>query len=170
MTYGELTGPAAVKLCEVLNLNDGDAFVDIGSGFGHVVMIMGAMAPSVRCLGYEFVPAKHLGATRALCDVRGEGHALSNVAFYEGDAADLLRGAHFTHAYAFDLCFESTTHDGIARALRTMKTLTTFATFRSESAWRERGLRMRRRSQFRGYMSCGAGKQESHVIYVLERL
>lgn len=72
-TYGELMPAAVEALCRHLRLGPDDAFYDLGSGLGKVVLQLAMQAPLRRCIGIELVGARHRVARRMLEQVRAQG-------------------------------------------------------------------------------------------------
>lgn len=55
----------AVTALRYLNLKKGSRFVDLGSGYGRVGLVVGLMRPDIEVIGYEYVPHRVNIATTA---------------------------------------------------------------------------------------------------------
>lgn len=55
----------AVTALRYLNLKKGSRFIDLGSGYGRVGLVVGLMRPDVEVIGYEYVPHRVQIATTA---------------------------------------------------------------------------------------------------------
>lgn len=63
LTYGELDVELTCRALEVAGLQDGERFVDIGSGYGRVVCTTALLYPQLDAvIGIEVVPELHSGA------------------------------------------------------------------------------------------------------------
>lgn len=72
-TYGEIMPTAVTKLVDHLRLGRRDAFYDLGSGVGKVVLQVALTAPVTKCVGIELVRSRHLVARRMLDRLRPTG-------------------------------------------------------------------------------------------------
>ena len=85
-TYGEIMPTAAARLVELLRLGPGDAFFDLGSGIGKVVLQVAMSAAVDQCVGIELVPSRHRIARRMLARLRPTGLLrASTVSFRRAD-------------------------------------------------------------------------------------
>ena len=173
-TYGELRKGSTRALVErlqsigepALRLGRNSSFLDIGCGFGQVVLQVSVRVPQAECVGMELVPFRLQGARKALSALRAEGLPLSNVTFEEGDACELLKVGRtpFTHVYAFDLCFEEETLQGMADVLSSIP-FAILASFHTALRWTKRGLRVKEVGRIKpAYMALC---KERHTLYLL---
>ncbi|MCA9708341.1 MAG: hypothetical protein KDK70_21000 [Myxococcales bacterium] len=72
-TYGELMPAATAALVEHLRLGPRDAFYDLGSGVGKVVLQVAMTVPVARCVGIELMGRRHRLARRVLASAQAEG-------------------------------------------------------------------------------------------------
>lgn len=174
-TFGELRQGTIAKLVDMLGAQSGlsaltpaSKFLDVGCGFGQVVMEVSLLIPGLRCVGMELVPSHIRGARRALRSLRRDGIPLPDVVLHEGGACALLEQSceHFSHVYAFDLCFEEETLRGVAEALRSMP-FSVLVSFHRAEAWGRRGLRVRQVGAIRP--ACMTRTREKHALYILAR-
>lgn len=64
--YGEITGAGAQRLLDWLDLQPHDAFFDLGSGAGRLVIQAAACTPVGRAVGVELAPGRCAAAARNL--------------------------------------------------------------------------------------------------------
>jgi SAM-dependent methyltransferase len=173
-TFGELLTGAIAKLVKALctlddaatRLGPHSTFLDVGSGFGQVVLQVSVRVPGAHCVGVELVPSRIEGARNALWKLREAGLPLSDVVFYAGDVCELLQrsGDCFSHIYAFDYSFDEETLQGLADVLHTMP-FAVLASFHPAAKWTDRGLCVRTvgKIQPAGMARCN----ERHTLYLL---
>lgn len=118
-TYGEMMPAATERLIEHLALGPNDAFYDLGSGVGKVVLQVAMTAPVARCVGIELMKGRHDIARRMLQDVRAQGLLRAQRCSVRN--ADILRArmSDATVAYCCSTAFpESFMHTLAARLAR----------------------------------------------------
>ena len=54
------------KMCELLKPKAGETMVDMGAGYGRLGLVLGAMYPDVKFLGYEYVASRVVEGQRIL--------------------------------------------------------------------------------------------------------
>ena len=130
---------------EELRFRHGSSFLDIGSGFGNVVLQAAICVPDVRCVGVEVVQDIWLQSRKVLSRLRLQGYPLDNVALYSGEASKFITGSGeaFTHIYSFDMVFMKADRERLARVLSPMP-FKVFCSSRSLSDWADEGLYLER--------------------------
>jgi hypothetical protein len=116
-TYGELMPAATDRLVEHLRLGKGDAFYDLGSGLGKVVLQVAMRAPVRRCIGIELVRDRHRFAKAMLTKVRQ--HGLLRAAECGFRLGDFMRArlGDATVVYTCSTAFSTPFMNGLAKRL-----------------------------------------------------
>mmetsp|Transcript_16210 Transcript_16210/g.54505 ORF Transcript_16210/g.54505 Transcript_16210/m.54505 type:complete len:189 (+) Transcript_16210:1-567(+) len=106
------------------NLTQDSTFVDVGSGYGKVVLHAKQLANCRAALGIECVTSRHLIAEQALAELAGAAteedkarDAFSGVRFLDADATHCA-ALHFSHVYVFDRVFSAVTMAALAAVLQ----------------------------------------------------
>lgn len=116
-TYGELMPAATDRLVEHLRLGSDDAFYDLGSGLGKVVLQVAMRAPVRRCVGIELVRDRHRFATAMLAKVREQGLLRARECGFRNGDFMRARIGDATVIYTCSTAFSTTFMSGLAERL-----------------------------------------------------
>ena len=160
--YGEITQSSMSSVLSAMhNVQDLDAhdssFVDVGSGYGKVVMHAALETRCERICGFEYVRARHEKAVSVLEQLCASAPARKKsklgllarsllqrrVSLEHDDAlADHANISIFTHVYAYDKVFSEHSLKRLAELLQQpSSSVRVLATFRKPSEWTRLGLK-----------------------------
>lgn len=124
--YGEMLPQGMDKLAEFTSLGYSDAFFDVGSGTGKLVLQAAAVHGAAVATGVELSPTRHALAVQALERLaQSEAEAAARVRLVLGDAVEsedalaAMRAA--TVIYANNLLFGAALQERLAQRLREAK-------------------------------------------------
>lgn len=115
LVYGELDVRSVAEILDAAGVEEGDRFLDIGSGEGLPTMAAALLYPErfVVCRGIEVVPALALRARAHARYLRDTGHAAATIELLEGDVYEAARApdsaiAAVLRDSTLALCFATT--------------------------------------------------------------
>jgi len=128
--------------------------VDVGSGYGKVVLHAALARAAGRCEGVEYVGSRAAKAAQLLADLRSGALAarlgcesaalrasLAGCALRRGDATAAGERLDYSHVYMYDKVFAEATLRALAPKLGAAKRLRVLASYRPLAAWRALGLK-----------------------------
>lgn len=153
--YGEATQGSFQKILDFLQsnkvteINRDSSFIDVGSGYGKVVMHTLFATDAKRVLGIELVDSRHCIASEVYADLTSESSdALSEDQKYKlrerceflmQDATAFQRIDEFSHIYMFDKVFDSKTMVKMAEVLRNIN-FKVLISFHKITTWKDNGI------------------------------
>jgi len=148
------SAPPASFLNASHELRPDSSLLDVGSGYGKVVLHAALCGAVARSEGVEFVPSRAERASELLADLRsGElatrmqtdaavlSRLLSRCALRCGDATSARESLEYSHIYMYDKVFAPATLRALAPKLSASKRLRVLVSYRPLSAWLQLGLK-----------------------------
>jgi SAM-dependent methyltransferase len=106
------------EIPEFLRIGDKSKFLDIGSGFGKVVMHMRILIPNLeKCFGVECLPLRVSKSKEITSKLENEGILVRNSVQFDCCDATKIDSFDATHIFCFDYVFSDETHRGLIPVL-----------------------------------------------------